>query len=176
MDVVEYPINFWCPKDHAHYLMKIFFLLFIHLTFYFAHLFHGIQFVTSFPLNIKGMTQDIPSTVLHRFCNDLWIQILHERWRWHKIIFYLLQEPQMLLNNFPTLGLTTAWYLPKSSRINIFLKCLELFFHALRPDCFEFRACLAIRCLCSQNIKKYSNKPTKGYKRMVEDFRKFWLL
>ena len=26
---------------------------------------------------------------------------------------------------------------------------------------FEFRTCLAGRCLCSQNIKKYSNKPAK---------------
>ena len=26
---------------------------------------------------------------------------------------------------------------------------------------FEFRACLAGRCLCSQNINKYSNKPAK---------------
>ena len=29
-------------------------------------------------------------------------------------------------------------------------------------DCFEFRACLAGRCLCSQNINKYSNKPAKS--------------
>ena len=37
-------------------------------------------------------------------------------------------------------------------------------------DCFEFRTCLASRCLCSQNINKYSNKPTKGYKRMIQRF------
>ena len=29
-------------------------------------------------------------------------------------------------------------------------------------DCFEFRACLAGRCLCSQNSNEYSNKPAKG--------------
>ena len=30
-------------------------------------------------------------------------------------------------------------------------------------DCFEFRACLAgSRCLCSQNLNEYSNKPAKG--------------
>ena len=29
-------------------------------------------------------------------------------------------------------------------------------------DCFEFRACLAGRCLCSQNLNEYSNKPAKG--------------
>ena len=34
-------------------------------------------------------------------------------------------------------------------------------------DYFEFRACLAGRCLCSQNIYKYSNKPAKGYKRII---------
>ena len=37
-------------------------------------------------------------------------------------------------------------------------------------DSFEFRACFASRCLCSQNINKYSNKPTKGYKRMIQRF------
>ena len=73
------------------------------------------------------------------------------------------------MNNFPTLGLTTAWYLPKSSRIKIFLKCLELFFHALGPDCFEFRACLAFRCLCSQNIKKNIQiSPPKGIKEWLK--------
>ena len=29
-------------------------------------------------------------------------------------------------------------------------------------DCFEFQACLAGRCLCSQNINKYLNKPVKS--------------
>ena len=29
-------------------------------------------------------------------------------------------------------------------------------------DCFEFRACLAGRCLCSQNLNENSNKPAKG--------------
>ena len=29
-------------------------------------------------------------------------------------------------------------------------------------DCSEFRACLAGRCLCSQNINKHRNKPAKG--------------
>ena len=37
-------------------------------------------------------------------------------------------------------------------------------------DSFELRACLADKCLCSQNINKYSNKPTKGYERFEEDF------
>ena len=48
---------------------------------------------------------------------------------------------------------------------------------------FEFRACLAGRCLCSQNINKYSNNPTKGYERIIWRFYKdlatlgdvFWL-
>ena len=31
-------------------------------------------------------------------------------------------------------------------------------------DCFEFRACLADRFLCSQKINKYSNKLPKGTK------------
>ena len=34
-------------------------------------------------------------------------------------------------------------------------------------ECFEFRACLAGRCLCSQNIKKYLNKPAKGHERII---------
>ena len=29
---------------------------------------------------------------------------------------------------------------------------------------------MASGCLCSQNINKYSNKPTKGYKRMIQRF------
>ena len=32
-------------------------------------------------------------------------------------------------------------------------------------DCFQFRACLASRCLRSQNIYKYSNKPVKGVQK-----------
>ena len=28
-------------------------------------------------------------------------------------------------------------------------------------DCFELRTCLTGRCLCSQNINKYSNKPAQ---------------
>ena len=37
----------------------------------------------------------------------------------------------------------------------------------------EFRACLAStsRCLWSQNINKYSNKPTKGRERIIRRFR-----
>ena len=37
--------------------------------------------------------------------------------------------------------------------------------------CFEFRACLAGRYLCSQNIIKYSNKPAKGYERIIQRFQ-----
>ena len=37
-------------------------------------------------------------------------------------------------------------------------------------DCFEFRTSLACRCLCSQNISKYSNKPSKGYERIIQRF------
>ena len=34
--------------------------------------------------------------------------------------------------------------------------------------CFKFRECLAVRCLCSQNMKNYySNKSAKGYERMI---------
>ena len=35
-------------------------------------------------------------------------------------------------------------------------------------DYFAFKACFAGRCLCSQNMNKYSNKPTKGYDRIIE--------
>ena len=34
-------------------------------------------------------------------------------------------------------------------------------------DFFKFRACLAGRYLCSQNVNKYSNKPTNGHKRII---------
>ena len=37
-------------------------------------------------------------------------------------------------------------------------------------DCFEFRACLPGRRLCSQTINKYSNNPTKVYKRKIRRF------
>ena len=37
----------------------------------------------------------------------------------------------------------------------------------LKLFCFEFRVCLAGRCLCSQKINKYSNKPAKGYERII---------
>ena len=38
-------------------------------------------------------------------------------------------------------------------------------------DCFEFNACLASRCLCSQNINKYSKYvATKKYKRKILRF------
>ena len=43
-------------------------------------------------------------------------------------------------------------------------------------DSFELRACLASRCLCSQNIDKSSNKPAIGYKRIIQDIKKIWLL
>ena len=38
-------------------------------------------------------------------------------------------------------------------------------------DCFEIRTCLIDKCLCSQNINKYSNKPAKGYKRKIRRFK-----
>ena len=37
-------------------------------------------------------------------------------------------------------------------------------------DCFELKACLAGRFLCSQNINKYSNKPVKGCERIIRRF------
>ena len=52
---------------------------------------------------------------------------------------------------------------------------LSIFLYPL-ADYFEFKTCLAGRCLCSQNMNKYSNQPTKGYKRLLEDFKKIWLL
>ena len=35
-------------------------------------------------------------------------------------------------------------------------------YYMLLKICFEFRACLAGRCLCSQNLNEYSKKPAKG--------------
>ena len=63
----------------------------------------------------------------------------------------------------------TLWQ--KSSQI--LLKSLELLsLSCPLADCFEFRACLAGRCLCtcSQNINKYSNKSAKRYERMIQRF------
>ena len=38
-------------------------------------------------------------------------------------------------------------------------------------DCFEFRACLAARCVCAaKNINKYSNKPDNRYERIIQRF------
>ena len=49
------------------------------------------------------------------------------------------------------------------------LKYLIMLSYSL-ADCFEFMACLAVRCMCSKNINKYSNKPAKGYKRIILRF------
>ena len=52
------------------------------------------------------------------------------------------------------------------------LKISGIIFSYHLPDGFEFRACLASRCLCSQNINKYSNKhASKGYERIIPRLR-----
>ena len=50
--------------------------------------------------------------------------------------------------------------LPKIARC---LKISRIILSYPLADCFEFRACLASRYLCSKNINEYSNKPAKGY-------------
>ena len=50
------------------------------------------------------------------------------------------------------------------------LKISQIILSCPLADCFEFRAFLASRFLCSQNIKKYSNKPAKGYERIIQRF------
>ena len=49
------------------------------------------------------------------------------------------------------------------------LKISGIIFSYHLADGFEFRACLADRCLCSQNIYKYLNKSFKGYKRIIQE-------
>ena len=57
------------------------------------------------------------------------------------------------------------------SKVANLLKICPIILWYPLADCFEFRACLAGRCLCSQNINKYSNKPTaKGYIRIIQIF------
>ena len=50
------------------------------------------------------------------------------------------------------------------------LKISWIILSYLLVDCFEFRTYLTGRCLCSQNINKYSNKPAKGYERIIQRF------
>ena len=65
-------------------------------------------------------------------------------------------------------GNVIFWTSPWKFEFNT--KCSGIILSYPLVDCFEFRTCLAGRCLCSQKINKYSNKPAEVYKRMIQRF------
>ena len=76
------------------------------------------------------------------------------------LLFTVYNFTNFPLKYFP-IFLPTYLVEPELLKISLIILSYSL------AECFEFMTCLAVRCMCSKNINKYSNKPAKGYKRII---------